>query len=444
MQELLQRYRDRLIDLSKKNTGLRLLRITHKNHFDIASFAAIEPGMEKRITTDILSMKPEVPVLSVVAVTEDEAILNRRLTSLKREIDLIEQETGTNVFHVAYGFLEGTLVEDFYVRSPLVLYPARLVKKTIRKSQYWTVELDEQNPPFINPILILALRRYLEVDLGRLLREENFEVPKENVVSFLVNLLRQAGLNVTNGETSAVIKPFPVLNSRDVPTERVPFRIEPYMVMGKFRQSTSTLINDYDALLENPPQDGLLYRLLNETPNEEQLAEVKPEILNEVREAETFFVLDTDVSQEAAVIASRNRDGLIVHGPPGTGKSQVIVNLIADRLARGQRVLLVCQKPVALEVVYNRLSAIGLQHHVARVYDFNRDKASVYAKLGSVLQREIPKDVVTFDRMSAEMEELSKRLNLVAESLHASRPFGKTLRYLYTHAIWDQSLIRVC
>lgn len=441
MQELLERYRDRLTDLSKRNTSLRLLRTTQKNHCDIASFSTVESELDSRIATDILSMKSEVSMLPVLAMTEDETILSRRLTYLKREIDLIEQETGTNVFHVAYGFLEGTLVEDFYIRSPLVLYPARLVKKMLRKSQYWTVELDEQDPPFINPTLTLALKRYLGVDLGSVMKEEDFEVPKQDVISFLIKLLHQFDVNVVNGEASSVINPLPILKSNDIPKERVSFRIEPYMIMGKFRQSTSTLIHDYESLLDNPPQEGLLYRLLNQTPSEDQLAEVEPEILNEVKEVETFFVLDTDVSQEAAVIASRDRDGLIVHGPPGTGKSQVIVNLIADRLARGQRVLLVCQKPVALEVVYNRMSAIGLQHHVARVYDFNRDKASVYAKVGSVLQREVPDDSGSFDRMSSEMHELEKRLNLVATSLHASREFGKTLRYLYSHALWDQNMI---
>ena len=441
MQEILQRYRDRLTDLSKKNPSLRLGQIRQKNHFDITSIAPIKLGLDHSIAANILARKADVPILPVVAFSEEEIKLNRHLTYLKRELDLIEQETGTNIFHVAYGFLEGTLVEDFYIRSPILLYPARLVKKIVHKAQYWTVELEEQNPPFINPALTLALKRYLGIDLGTLPKEENLEIPKEGVIAFLEHLLQQVGLNVVHVDASVVVKPLSNLKSADIPKERVSFRMEPYMVMGKFRQSTSTLVNDYEALLENPPQAGLLYRLLNEAQREEQLAEIQPEILNKVKEAESFFVLDTDVSQEAAVMASRDRDGLIVHGPPGTGKSQVIVNLIADRLAQGQRVLLVCQKSVALEVVYNRLSAIGLQHHVARAYDFNRDKTSLYAKIGSVLQREIPSDAGTFDRISAQMQTLSKRLNLVADSLHRSRPFEKTLRFLYNDALWDANFI---
>ena len=52
-------------------------------------------------------------------------------------------------------------------------------------------------------------------------------------------------------------------------------------------------------------------------------------------------------------------EGLVIHGPPGTGKSQTIANIIGDHLARGQRVLFVCDKRTALDVVQNRLPRRG-------------------------------------------------------------------------------------
>ena len=45
-----------------------------------------------------------------------------------------------------------------------------------------------------------------------------------------------------------------------------------------------------------------------------------------------------------AVVASRTAPGLVVEGPPGTGKSQTIVNVVSDAIGRGETVLVVCQK----------------------------------------------------------------------------------------------------
>ncbi|WP_418303209.1 DUF4011 domain-containing protein [Paenibacillus yonginensis] len=58
--------------------------------------------------------------MPVTSVDEKLSIHSRSLASLKLEIDLIEQETGANVFHVAYGFLEEYLNPDFYLRSPIL------------------------------------------------------------------------------------------------------------------------------------------------------------------------------------------------------------------------------------------------------------------------------------------------------------------------------------
>ncbi len=77
------------------------------------------------------------------------------------------------------------------------------------------------------------------------------------------------------------------------------------------------------------------------------------------------------------------RDGgaLVVHGPPGTGKSQTITNVIADHLCRGQRVLLVCDKRTALDVVADRLGHLGLRNLCGIVHDPRRDQRDLYRVL---------------------------------------------------------------
>ena len=91
-------------------------------------------------------------------------------------------------------------------------------------------------------------------------------------------------------------------------------------------------------------------------------ANIPPELPQTERTPETYFVCAADPSQKEAVLQARLQPGLVVQGPPGTGKSQTIVNIVSDCLARGERILVVCQKQAALQVVAKRLAAEGLEH----------------------------------------------------------------------------------
>jgi hypothetical protein len=90
------------------------------------------------------------------------------------------------------------------------------------------------------------------------------------------------------------------------------------------------------------------------------------------------LVTAADPCQARAVRLAREARGLVVHGPPGTGKSQTISNIIGDHLARGQRVLFVCDKRTALDVVANRLEHMGLGRLCAVVHDPQRDQRDLY------------------------------------------------------------------
>ena len=94
-------------------------------------------------------------------------------------------------------------------------------------------------------------------------------------------------------------------------------------------------------------------------------------------EVERYFTADSDPSQEAAVLEARTGRGLLVEGPPGTGKSQTIVNMVADAIGTGRSLLVVCQKQAALEVVHKRLEAAGLGERIVMVNDVNKDRRTV-------------------------------------------------------------------
>ena len=98
------------------------------------------------------------------------------------------------------------------------------------------------------------------------------------------------------------------------------------------------------------------------------------------------FVLQVDSSQHAAILeVSEGRDA-VIEGPPGTGKSHTIVNLIADAMRRGKTVLFLAQKVAALDVVYSRLSEkeLGLNKKSIRLYSKHATRTVLYGKSGEI------------------------------------------------------------
>lgn len=113
---------------------------------------------------------------------------------------------------------------------------------------------------------------------------------------------------------------------------------------------------------EKSPLDHSLMRLIFESGAQQKPGNaVSEEDLDETIDFKAhYYVQDADPSQIAAIEEVRKGRNLVVYGPPGTGKSQTIVNLIAEMLAAGKKILFVSEKLAALEVVKSRLDASNL------------------------------------------------------------------------------------
>ena len=92
---------------------------------------------------------------------------------------------------------------------------------------------------------------------------------------------------------------------------------------------------------------------------------------------EVFNVVDADSSQIAVIEEGKSGKNMVVEGPPGTGKSQTIVNLISELIANNKTVLFVSEKMAALEVVKNRLDIIGLGEFCLELHSHKSNKKNV-------------------------------------------------------------------
>jgi hypothetical protein len=145
-----------------------------------------------------------------------------------------------------------------------------------------------------------------------------------------------------------------------------------------------------------------------------------------VPERDRYLTVESDPSQEAAVLRARMTPGLLVEGPPGTGKSQTIVNIVADSIGRGETVLVVCQKQAALQVVKKRLESEGLGERLFIVIDVNRDRETIIRALREQLDKVRGANsgpVVALKRnreeLAARIESLEAELDRNHEALHA-------------------------
>ncbi len=147
------------------------------------------------------------------------------------------------------------------------------------------------------------------------------------------------------------------------------------VTLANFNYRKMSLVRDFDALLEGALKDaangdrgGAFAKLFSDAPKPIARPIAAPPI------GDRFEVMASDPTQAAAVARARSGESYVIQGPPGTGKSQTIANLIADYVGRGRRVLFVCEKRAALDVVHNRLEGLGLHRLCARVHDSQEDK----------------------------------------------------------------------
>ncbi len=141
------------------------------------------------------------------------------------------------------------------------------------------------------------------------------------------------------------------------------------VTLGNFKYRKMSLVRDYRALLEENPLNPSFDATFSLSPRPVDEDDSAPLEL-----PERYHVVPCDPTQGAAIAESRTGSSYIIQGPPGTGKSQTITNLIADYVARGERVLFVCEKRAAIDVVYHRLRQKGLDRLSCLIHDSQADK----------------------------------------------------------------------
>lgn len=211
------------------------------------------------------------------------------------------------------------------------------------------------------------------------------------------------------------------LPGKDIKISAGSIELAPVATLFNAEFTGQAVASDLRQMRGMPPAGTGLEATLRVTANPPTLP-----ALSRVPEKERYLTVESDPSQDEAVLSSRLGPGLVVEGPPGTGKSQTIVNIVADAIGRGESVLVVCQKQAALKVVQKRLDAEGLGERLFVVGDIARDRQTIIRavreQLAAVQTGSTEQDAWlrrSREERAARIETLEREIDRNHEALHA-------------------------
>ena len=197
------------------------------------------------------------------------------------------------------------------------------------------------------------------------------------------------------------------------------------VTLANFNYKKMSLVRDYNALIEAPEAQPGFDQVFCIDPKP-FVAEAPPPIPPD----DQWSVVASDATQDQAVAFARTGRSCIIQGPPGTGKSQTITNLIADFVGQGKRVLFVCEKRAALDVVYHRLAQAGLDGLATLIHDSQDDKKAFIADLRAHYEAwgrnadGLDETTGSRDRMVAALEEHLAQIGVFETAVGLGAPDG--------------------
>ena len=342
--------------------------------------------------------------------------LQRKLGLLRSKERQWDEEQGINVLFLAFGILNWTDDEvDEQKHSPLLLLPCSLWRESPR-DPFQLVPLDD----------VLEINETLKVKFEN---EFGFIIPEFSIVE--EDELSEALLRyIHDFEQTSGYKP--------------DWSIKESLFLYTFTSSKMAIYRDLDRIQSN----GTEHKIVNGFTRFDPSSASQRDTIHSAGYSDDYGNLDgaklddlLDLKQETAVLPAdysqlivldklRKGNDLVVHGPPGTGKSQTIVNMIATCMAEGKSVLFVSEKKAALDVVKRRLKEVKLDDLALDLHSDSGKKSNVYEqlRLSMNVDMEVSAPAIDFD----DLVERRATLNKYARSLHAKRsPLGMSVFDLY-------------
>ncbi|MFF0299828.1 DUF3320 domain-containing protein [Streptomyces sp. NPDC004562] len=412
LKAILTGWRTSLVDLSGRN---RLLNFRHTRtstlEMSAPSPSALVGLLEDR-PLQFAKLPDEVPThedepscpppgeYDIVTQKTTAPTLQRALRSLRSKATQVFNDYGLWTLHLGVGMLhwreDGAATSS---QAPLILYPVELVRTPTGLE---LLQANEDEDPQLNPALPIKLEHF-GIDWTPVA-----ETDCRDVVAVL-----DAARKAVAGKSL--------------------WEVEERAVVGLFASHKESMYRD---LLENEGRllASDLVRAVGVGPGDALASdhfdfdEVPSARVDELAPPEDApLVLDADTSQRQAIAAAVAGRSFVLDGPPGTGKSQTITNIIAGLMHAGRSVLFVSEKAAALDVVLQRLKSVGLDSYAFALHSRNTSRKAVAQELGRALTEQ-PQATGLPEQEKAQARLDRESLSAYATAMNEVRqPLGRTL-----------------
>ena len=219
------------------------------------------------------------------------------------------------------------------------------------------------------------------------------------------------------------------------------FAVASRLVLGTFSYAKLPMVEDLDANLEALIEHDVIAAIAGDQSARATLLAagapgLTPASVDRTPPQDEFLVLDADSSQSYAINRVVGGASLVVKGPPGTGKSQTIANLISTLAARGQRVLFVAEKRAAIEAVTERLGRLGLGDLVLDLHAGIGSKRRVAQNLAAALTSAARTPATQLGELHARVVTRRERLSRYGAAVNEARqPWGVSVADLYSQLL---------
>lgn len=334
--------------------------------------------------------------------SEDE--LKKTLTKLYRASRLSIEENGANTLYLALGLLKWyeTNATNNPHFAPILLLPVEIVRTPIQSGMGYLIRSRDEEV-MLNITLVEMLRQLFDLNITTLdpLPRDEFGID----VPLVFNTLRRA------------VK------------DRKGWDVVEQSMLGIFSFSKFIMWNDIhnnsDKLLQNPIVASLVNGQVELDENDEAAHEG---LLDEQFDKEDVVLpISADSSQMIAICDALRGKSFVLHGPPGTGKSQTITNIIANALYHNKRVLFVAEKMAALQVVQRRLESIGLGPFCLELHSNKAKKSSVLSQLQRITEVVRRQSSENYALQTEKLREMRRELNDYVGALHKQHQAGLSL-----------------
>jgi very-short-patch-repair endonuclease len=376
--DVLKHYVLRLHQSARRSGLLYAFPTRTIKRLDITRLEAVEPTLpqdvlEKLISREDAKIQFDLDVYDSNEGRSDEhaSLYHVLRNGLARTAEAFKRETGVRSLWLAYPLFHAIADKEegedqtSTILAPVFLWPIRLEIPLNFQGRICIARDEDAGGPKYNKSLDLWITDHLAFTP----EDPRLDDFAETSLDELETVLRRLYGGLRNPPPVSLSGPPQPIPNRDVLRSQAEPSILHAGVIGLIQWENQAIIRDFEALQDAEELSDLVGDYLTGARRETSTPVVTPP------ETDRFLVTETDPSQEQAVWRSRAAPGVVVHGPPGTGKSQTIVNIVADALASGQRVLVVCQKRAAIDVVAERLKARRLAELFCVVHDSESDRA---------------------------------------------------------------------